>query len=107
MTNFCERQYQKSYKGVPLTEETVKKLISLTQNPYKVSPGYSKFSKVITLKNLQEDGSFYFPNFKTLVVNASTLAGTALPDGLSYLTKVRLPELFVRKVLPVVSNTSE
>jgi len=69
MTKFCQRQYKKNYSGTRLTPTIVKELLDLAKRPFKISPGYSDFSCVLSLKNQKEDGSFFFTSFKSLVVN--------------------------------------
>lgn len=95
ITNFCKRQFDKPNSKNPLSLERAKTLIKKAASPYSIKQGYADFTRIVTLKNQNEDGSFIFPELKALVMNRTDAfaKGAKLETAYEARTEYELPVL--------------
>ena len=72
-----------------------KNLIELAQNPHKMITGYAEFTRIITLKNINNSGAPLFPQFKASVVSRkqALAAGGILQTAYEARNEQELPVL--------------
>ena len=68
MCDFAGRQYDKDFHGTIVTPKIVEELIALADEPAAEFPGYAEFCKILAISNKNEDGSYRFPELKSLSV---------------------------------------